>query len=479
MLYFASLLTVVTSAAIVATGLKDFKHRFGKCTFFAAYGLIFGLAPMMQSSIAYVNEFGPAARTEAAYYSLAGLLMLFVGFSLTEWPASRLAVHAAALRQRLVLPPNQRLLEYIFAASIVITAVAQLLLMYAKGITVGDLLAGGRFEYRFNDRGFGSVLAVHLTSFAYVPAFVGVFLNRRYRLLTYLYVLIASGVFYFIFSKGTRSIPLSLAMTLLVAFSIRYRFTARHVLYAGAAAVAFLALAIGLSETRQHLNSMSWFDGLKLLLSAETYQQMWDRDPLNYGTNLVGAIAVFPQDYPYLCGATYRRMPVFFLRESQFPDLKPPDTNVLFGLIVHNRPQELEVTAPPSILGDVYINFWGWWGLPFLCLHGILYGWLLRIMRTHLFGFLWVGPLSGRFLTLIHRGEPYEMFVLFVMFMAMMGGVYCVCRWLCRLTASIGPAIQPAPYFARRSSMSPCVQRRFGSSPRATPGVTTFPLPAE
>jgi hypothetical protein len=451
MLYGASITIVVICAAVAVSGASNFKQRFVKCVFFASYGLIFGLGPMMQSANADVRAFGEQARTEASLYSLAGLLMLLLGFSVMEWPTRRLAVRMETLRKQIAEPRTQRMLTYLFWGSLVITAASQLVTMHAKGLTIYDLIVGGRFEYRISDPGYLVVFALHLTSFAYVPAFLGLFLNRRYQIFSVVYVLIVGALFFSIFSKGTRSIPVALIMTFLVAVSIRYRISKRHVLYVSVVGVFIVAMAIGLSETRKYQNSLPFVESFRLLFAAETYEQMWDRDPLNYGANLVGAVAVFPDDHPYLCGATYRRMPFFFLKESQFPDLKPMDTNILFGLVVHNRPEELAVTCPPSILGDVYINFWGWWGLPALCLHGMLYCWMFRFMSTNLFGFLWVGPLSGRFLTLVHRGEPYEMFVLFVMFMILMGVSYQLCRFLGTQSSRRHSGLAPASRFAQLS----------------------------
>ena len=432
MLTLACVSTALICFAIVWNLVNHLDYRFGECAFFGSFGLIFGVAPIMQSADSYVNDFEVAARTEAAWYSLAGLLVLIAGFALVRRPLSWLSQQKRALLEQISAPRTQRLLERLFWLSIAITAAGQLLMMHAKGISVTDLIQSGRFTHRFTNQGFQSVLAIHLTSFVYVPAFIGVFLSRRYQLLTLAYIPIASLMFFLIFSKGTRSIPLAMIVSLVVAASIRYKISPRRVGYTALTAFVSLALAIALFELRQQQDSVSVVEGINILFSAAAYSGMWDRDPLSYSSNLVGAVATFPEFHPYLNAATYRRMLVFYLQESQFPDLKPPDTNILFGLVVHGRPEQLQVTVPPSILGDVYINFWGWFGLPVLCLHGMLYCWLLQRMQTSLLMLLWIGPLSGRFLVLIHRGEPYEMFFLFVMFFFEMGAAYGLCRLLGR-----------------------------------------------
>jgi hypothetical protein len=427
--YIAHLLVVGISALVVLKCTEDFKYRFGKCIFFASYGLIFGVAPIMQSADSYVNTFGDQARTDAGLAALGGLVALLFGFVLADWPSGRIAVGEARLWNQIAQPANQQMLRYLFWLAIGLTILGQFLMMNAKGLTFMDVLLGGRFEHRFTNRSAITVLATHMTSFAYVPAFVGMFLDRRYRILSLVYVLLAGAVFFLLFSKGTRSIPMAMVMTLLVAGSIRFRFSQRHVIYTGAAGVLFVVLALLLSELRKH-QTASGLPSLEQMLSSDTYQTIWDRDPLNYSTNLVGAVATFPQYYPYLEGATYRRMPVFFLKEADFPEIKPPDTNIVFGLVVHGRSEDLQVTVPPTIVGDVYVNFWGWWGLPVLILHGMLYCWMFRFMRTHLIGFVWIGPLCGRFLLLVHRGEPYEMFCLFVVFLGLMLAAFSVCRFL-------------------------------------------------
>ncbi|QDU87392.1 hypothetical protein Pla175_07520 [Pirellulimonas nuda] len=430
MMYLACILVIGLCASMVLRSLPHFEHRMSECVFFATFGLIFGLAPMMQSDEAYVHVFGEGARAAAAGYSLAGLLMLMAGFALADWPLKRLATRKRRLLEELARPETQRMLMLVFWVSIGITVAGHALVMHAKGVTLLDIIRGGRFEYRFNNRGFLSVLGLHLTTFCFVPPFVGLFLGKRHRIVTLLYIPAACMVYFFIFSKGTRSVPLAMVATFLVAASIRYRFPVRRIVATCAIGLFVMMMAVGLYELRRVQDTVTFTEGVGVLFSAAAYQDMWDRDPLSYSMHLVGAVAAFPAEHPFLNGATYRRMAVFYLQESRFPELKPPDTNILFGLVVHGRDEDLEVTVPPSILGDVYINFWGWWGLPALCLHGMLYRWMFRTMQTTLFGLLWLGPLSGRFLVLVHRGEPYEMFFLYSMFFLLMGSVFVVCRSL-------------------------------------------------
>ncbi|TWT99490.1 hypothetical protein Pla108_04290 [Botrimarina colliarenosi] len=430
MLLIPCLLTTLLCCTVVSSRLKYLSHGFPEAVFFASFGLIFGVAPIMQSSHSYVAEFSDASRIEAAWYSLGGVITLMAGFAVFRRSDRQMDHKRREMLAWIECRETQRRLQAVFWAAIIITVGAQVMMMRVKGISVSDLIAAGRFAHRFNNQGALSVMATHLTSFIYVPAFVGVFLNRRYQILTAAYLPLASLLFYFVFAKGTRSIPLALVATALVAISLRYRINARSVVLVTMAGTLSLLLAIGLFELRQHQDSMTFVKAAQTLCSPSTYSGMWDRDPLGYGSNLVGAVETFPDGHPYLNAATYRRMFVFFLPESRFPDIKPPDTNILFGLVVHGRPEDLQVTVPPSILGDVYINFWGWWGLPVLFLHGALYCVLFRSLQTSPWAFVSLGPLIGRFLVLIHRGEPYEMFALFLVFLVLIQPV----RWLCRLT---------------------------------------------
>lgn len=442
MLYLACIITTACCGFLVARLLPELRQRAGELAFFASYGLIFGVAPMMQSEHSYAQDFGQEARVLAAWYGLAGLAVLIAGFEFMRRSSRSLAAERDRLLKQIDSPRGQRFLERVFWGSIAVTVGAQMLMMHAKGISLTDILHAGRFTYRFNNSGVLTVLSTHLTSFVYVPAFVGVFLSRRYLYLTLAYLPIASCIFFFVFSKGTRSIPLAMITTALIAASIRYRVSPRRFGYACVGGTVALMLAIGLYELRQHQDSISTFDCVRILLSSETYSGMWDRDPLGYGVNLVGAISSFPDHHPFLDGATYKRMLVFYLQESKYPDLKPPDSNVLFGLVVHGRNEELQVTSPPSLLGDIYINFHGWWGLPVLFLHGALYCWMLQKMQVSLWALLWIGPLSGRFLVLVHRGEPYEMFVLFVMFFLTMMAM----RRACRIGLDTEPANNRKPH---------------------------------
>ena len=424
-----SLLTTITSFLIVIRLLNRLSYRFCEVIFFGSYGLIFGLAPLMQSFHSPVHRFGDEARGEAAWFAFLGLLMLFVGFLFANQPDKTTKIKRDKLLVFLQSLRGQKFLKLLFWSTACVAIFAQFLTMYIKGISIGDLINGGRFEFRFRNTGYLTVMASHLTSCLYVPAFAGVFLSRKYQKITILYMALMSVLFFFVFSKGTRSIPLAMVVSYIVALCIRYPISWRQATKFLLIGCCCLMISIGVYELRRFQKSTDLFHGIEQLVSFDTYEGVWDRDPLGYSTNLVGAVSTFPRFYPFLNGASYRRMLVFYLSEAQFPDWKPPDTNIQFGLMVHNRNEALKVTCPPSILGDVWINFWGWPGLLVLVVHGILYANMFNKMQSTLFGFMWLGPLSGRFLVLVQRGEPYENFMLFLLFMFQILFLMGLCLW--------------------------------------------------
>src|SRR5262249_39471796 len=136
------------------------------------------------------------------------------------------------------------------------------------------------------------------------------------------------------------------------------------------------------------------------------------RDPLNYHQFLVAACEDFPADHPYLNGATYIRLLVFYLPREYFEWLKPPDTHNTFAQTVL-RLRDTDVTIPPTMIGDGYINFWGPPGaLMIMLLNGMAFAFASRHMREQVLGFLIVGSGFMRYAMLALRGSPYEILTL-------------------------------------------------------------------
>jgi hypothetical protein len=149
-----------------------------------------------------------------------------------------------------------------------------------------------------------------------------------------------------------------------------------------------------------------------MIVSPSTYQGALMRDPLDYHEFLVAAVEYFPDRHPFLVGATYRRMLVFYLPRRYFEAIKPEDPNMIFASIVEPESARELTTIPPTMMGDGYINFWGWPGILIMFVNGVVFGMVHWKMRTSVLWFVAVAPLFVRLGVMGIRGQPYEILLL-------------------------------------------------------------------
>jgi hypothetical protein len=283
-------------------------------------------------------------------------------------------------------------------------------------ITAGSIHAAfeaARFKYRYGENVYLNVILTHLTNVAGVPVFASVFLSRRYRFLGAVFAVGMAALLFFA-SQGGRTASISLLGTLLVGYMLRYRWVPRRMALAAIGGIALIMMSIGLYEVRKVMSSSAPGEVLRRLTAAETYQGALTRDPLNYHQFLVAACEHFPADHPYLNGSTYIRLLVFYLPRQYFEWLKPPDTHNTFAKAVLGL-ASTDITIPPTMIGDGYINFWGPPGaLSIMLLNGVAFGFVTRRMREHVLAFLVIGSGFVRYVLLALRGSPYEILTLVV-----------------------------------------------------------------
>ncbi len=337
--------------------------------------------------------------------------MLAAGWSVVQARCAQSSFQVGDLTEWFRTEQGQRTLRWLFWWGIALGVLALLLIKKANHATLAEMIRGSRFDFRHTRSPILYNIGTYLTCFAFVPGLVGFFLNRRYQVLSILFICGYALLTFFVFSKGARSLPLGLLGTFIVAYLMRRRPTVSQLMGMSCAVAVLMALAVGLYEGRKYMAHQSVLETVQFLLSSDAYAGALTRDPLNYNECLVGACHCFPDQHSYMNMAGYRRMLMFFLPSSQFPFLKPRDPNVVFGEVVFNTPYQWDVTIPPSIPGDVYINFWGWPGILIMFLYGMLGAAVDRLVATNPLWFALIGSQAVRLVLLGMRGQPYDLYV--------------------------------------------------------------------
>lgn len=457
---FIYALVAIICGVVTVRAAMDVRSHLFKVAMFAGLGVIHGLVPAMTPAHLLEIGFSSRARWMAACYALACVVMLVAGWSVVGTRHVRRRPHIGDMMRVFGTPGGQRFLRWMFWAGVVIGILGLLLIKRANHATLAEMLRGSRFEFRQTRNPLLFNLGTYLTSFALVPGLVGLFLPRRYHLPAVLYTCAYALLSLYVFSKGTRSLPVGLLGTFLVAYLMRQRPTAGQLTGMACGTALLLALAIGLYEGRKYMAHQSAAETIQFLLSPDAYTGALTRDPLNYNECLVGAIHCFPDAHPYLNMGTYRRALFFFLPSSQFPVLKPRDPNATFGEVVFNTPYQWDVTIPPSIPGDLYINFWGWPGVVVMFVYGMIGAFVDRLVATDPLWFAVIGSQAVRLVVLGLRGQPYDLYVNCLIVMMFAYAVARLCPYsLRRLKQDMRQMVaQETDHLRRRQSIA-AVQR--------------------
>lgn len=387
------------------TALSNPSARIGRILMFAPLGLVHGLVPIL----APPEGWQPDDTEWAAWMALLGVGAFAAGWRLYERrrPQSRAGPGIApALGRRLAEPVVQRALRRMCFASAVLGVVGWLAEMVVDAGSVSAAWNASRFEYRGRGGLLSVVLAHARNTFPLLPGFLCFFLPLRYRVFGIVYTCVMA-VLMFVGTQGARGTSLGLLVGLGLGFALRYRLGPGRVLLAGAFGLSLVVLASGLYEARKIMGRTSAAGVVRLLTSPEAYRDMLRRDPLSYHNFLVAAVHHFPDYHPYLNGATYRRLVVFFVPRKYAEWLKPPDTNQVFASVIKGA--DTETTIPPTMMGDGYINFWGWPGVVLIGLfNGALFAMVTHRARANIVWFLGIGGTFGRVAVMSIRGQPYE-----------------------------------------------------------------------
>ena len=380
--------------------------RFLKFLLFAGIGLIHGIVPAIApySSVNATDEM----RIQAAWFALVGTLALSLGWGLAERFMHRKNQSLPTAAQILRQPHLRRRLEYLFFSAALIGAFAWPAYIYALGSTFGEYAEESRFAFRGSGNAILTWVLSGLMNLAFLPGFLGFFLSPRHRLIGVCYAIAYAAMFYLV-SSGTRGFPIGLLGAVLSGYVLHRPQSFTRLFWTGCSVGAMVFLMVGLLPLRWQMANLTLPEMGELLLSAETYEDMLVRDPLNYHEYLVEVMSYFPEHHEFVDAASYRRILFFYLPHSQFPDLKPKDPNRIVAQLLFDTDLDMDWMHPPSIFGDAFINFEGWYGIGHLILVGLLLAWLSRTAHFHLLWLMVLAPNLVYFTFIGIRGQPYTL----------------------------------------------------------------------
>ena len=390
-------------------GAKRLRLQLIKTLIFGILGLVHGLVPaigapwyMRTSDPYYYHEF-------SAWYCLAGIIALGMGWRIYQsmFPVPNQQLTFSYIQRQDV----QRRLQVVFVFCAVAGVLAWMGGIAASGTTIWQMLTARRLEFRGEGNGLLGGICVHLFCMAYVPGFIGPQMKGRFKMAAVIYA-VGFAAILFIVSRGTRAQSIGIIGSLIggIIFS---RKVSVEKLFGSAIAMGMIALlAIGMMPLRHRMAYMSFGEMASFMFSAEAYQDALSHDPLNYHDHFVSITAIFPASHEYVDAASYRRIMFFYLPGDSFSGLKPRDPNrivaeALFGAAASH----VDWMHPPGVFGDVYINFWGWYGVGFMVLQGMFIGWLTRQMLLRPWFFIGIGPQTVYMSLVGVRGQPYTITV--------------------------------------------------------------------
>ncbi len=417
-------MTALVCGAECVSALGDLRGRFPKLLMFATLGLIHGVVPALTPPELRWAAFSENSRLHAAGLAFVGVLLFSAGWRLFE--AYRPKIHGLSENLVTVIESaeGQALLRRLFWTCAVLGLAAWVISVVSMGSSLTEIFQRARFLYRRTEEYYLAAIAQHFVTLAIIPGFVCFFLPRGYRPLGVAYA-VAMSLMLFLASQGSRANSMGLLGGLMMGYTLRRRVAAHRVVAVGMAGALLLLLSVSLYETRKTMARQSVGDMITTITSPRTYHGALVRDPLNYHEFLVAAVEYFPDRHAFLNGATYRRLLVFFLPRRYFHAIKPADPNMTFAEVVDPHSAAALTTIPPTMMGDGYINFWGWPGVLIMAANGAVFGYVQWKMRTSILWFVALGAMFVRLGVVAVRGQPYE---IFLMGIATLGAVWLLGR---------------------------------------------------
>ena len=405
------LMVALVCAVECATALRDLRGQLPRMLVFLSLGIVHGIVPAITPAELQLAAFSMSSRVQAAGLALVGVILFSAGWRLYEFFKPSLLGVSPRLMAVVEGPHGQTLLRRLFVTCAVLGLVSWAVSVMATGLSLKDAFQLGRFAEGRSEEFYFAAIARYFIVLSLLPGFLGFFLPRHYRLAGIAYAL-GMALFLFFASQGSRANPMGLLGALVLGFAMRHRIAWGRAILVGCCGGMILLLSVSLYDVRKSMSRTTLGEMAAMIVSPSTYQGALMRDPLDYHEFLVAAVEYFPDRHPFLNGATYRRMLVFYLPRRYFEALKPEDPNMIFASIVEPESARELTTIPPTMMGDGYINFWGWPGILIMFVNGIVFGMVHWKMRTSVLWFVAIAPLFVRLGVMGIRGQPYEILLL-------------------------------------------------------------------
>lgn len=417
----AHFLTVLVTVWALVRYLGSLERDLPKVILLGILGLLHGLVPLVASPGQLDHGFPSWAHEWSAVFALFGVTAVGFGFWIAEKVDPR--------RFRLHISVEDTIFRRVFWGTLILGFLGLAMYVASAGVSWSEYVAGSRFAFRHRMNVLLMWPGLYLTHLLFVPPFVGMQLGRRYRRVAILLALFLGFIFFVYIFPGTRHMALGVVMAAILG----WHYSARNSRRAWLVLVTLVPIVLGavvLYEVRKGLSSITVSEAMEVALSEEVLKGSLGRDPLNYHQHLTGAVASFPRKHDYLWGASYMRILMFPLPGAQFEAIKPPHPGRVFARVVYPDVYnfELQPVHPPSLLGDAYINFWGWPGLLILVVNGFVFAWVAHRVWHERMWRLTLGPHMGWFVLLAPRGSPYELTIMALFQIISIGGL----TWLLR-----------------------------------------------
>lgn len=404
-------MVAIVCALECAVSIRDLRGQLPRLLVFASLGLIHGVVPAITPAELQLAAFSTSSRVHAAGLALAGVILFSMGWRLYEYFRPPLVGVSPRVIEIIESPHGQALARRLFITCAILGIVSWAVSVLATGMSLIDVFYAGRFAEGRTEEFYFAAIARYFVVLSLIPGFLGFFLPRHYCTAGIIYTL-AMALFLFFASQGSRANSMGLLGSLVVGYTMRHRVAWGRAMAVGTCGAILLLLSVSLYDVRKTMSRQTWSEMARVILSPATYQGALMRDPLDYHEFLVAAVEYFPDRHPFLNGATYRRMLVFFLPRRYFEAVKPEDPNMVFASVVIPGSARELTTIPPTMMGDGYINFWGWPGILIMFVNGLVFGFVHWKMRTQVLWFAAIAPLFVRLGVMGVRGQPYEILLL-------------------------------------------------------------------
>lgn len=392
-------------------------------------GFVHGFVPFSHELSGYYDHFSIGVRISSAIFTFfsTGAFLLGANFYFNR---ERLRESEKCLANTLSYLESEHLTAlaiFLFGCSLLIGIGAFLTNLMVLGLSFGDFISAGRFEFRDGNR-LLVVLGYFIQLIPCAFFYLG-FIFRKFRLIGWVIAIAFSLVVAYLF-KGSRIFAFSFVLCLASSFIFQSKgLSVKNVIQLIVSALFLIVFSIYVYEARKIVSTASLQDLFSLALDTNLYLNAFETDPFNYNVFMLNIVDSVPGEIDYQPFATIRRILFFPVPHELFPYLKPADPNHLLGTMFGG----VGVTIPPGLIGHAYVEYFGYFGVFAMFAYGVAFSWISRFVVSCPFMLLSSGAACGISLLIISRGAYYESVIVFL-FLSVLFGVFL------KLAESLGVA---------------------------------------